>query len=183
MDESKPPQASSRPAIFTPENAKASKAACCGLGGFPATRVSLRLSVFGLHSGKRLSGIRPSLEFVKPLQVCACCAPAARCLETSQNSIKTQLNAKNLDKPSAHTVRTAEYSRCVLVMLRIQRTSRCKKMQIHWNKFREEFKRCKFIGTNSSFQISLRLKPYGSTTRLATKDFRSPRLARCNLDK
>jgi hypothetical protein len=27
-----------------------------------------------------------------------------------------------------------------------------KKMQIHWNKFREEFKRCKFIGTNSSFQ-------------------------------
>ena len=144
MDESKPPQASSRPAIFTPENAKASKAACCGLGGFPATRVSLRLSVFGLHSGKRLSGIRPSLEFVKPLQVCACCAPAARvlrpcrlarsapaarCLETSQNSIKTQLRGKahkesnsrkhnqkapedmsdkNLDKPSAHTVRTAE---------------------------------------------------------------------------
>ena len=142
MDESKPPQASSRPAIFTPENAKASKTACCGLGGFPATRVSLRLSVFGLHSGKRLSGIRPSLEFVKPLQVCACCAPAARvlrpcrlarsapaarCLETSQNSIKTQLNVKKLDKPSAHTVRTAKQSRCVLVMLRIQRTSRCKK--------------------------------------------------------
>ena len=139
MDESKPPQASSRPAIFTPENAKASKAACCGLGGFPATRVSLRLSVFGLHSGKRLSGIRPSLEFVTPLQVCACCAPAARCLETSQNSIKTQLNVKKLDKPSAHTVRTAKQSRCVLVMLRIQRTSRCKKtnknVEIHWNKF------------------------------------------------
>ena len=136
MDESKPPQASSRPAIFTPENAKASKAACCGLGGFPATRVSLRLSVFGLHSGKRLSGIRPSLEFVKPLQVCACCAsaahllraccglvglPAARLLRAASKLPKTRsmskcqkclmskmLNVKNLDKPSAHTVRTAK---------------------------------------------------------------------------
>ena len=61
----------------------------------------------------------------------------------------------------------------------------------------QDAKKCKFIGTNSernskdansleqirAFKISLRLKPYGSTTRLATIDVRSPRLARCNLDK
>jgi hypothetical protein len=63
-------------------------------GCFPATRVSLRLGVFGLHSGKRLRGIRPSLEFVKPLQVCACCASAARVLRAASKLPKTRSMSK-----------------------------------------------------------------------------------------